>query len=60
MNNKSPETLSYITLCVYVCPYIYLLKFLMNHLFSCCFWNNDYSRGLAGHIAASHIRGAAS
>ena len=26
-----------ILLCVYVCPYIYLLKFLMNHLFSCCF-----------------------
>ena len=22
---------------MYVCPYIYLLYFLMNHLFSCCF-----------------------
>ena len=37
MNNTSPETLSYITLCTYVCPYIYLLKFLMNNLFTCCF-----------------------
>ena len=37
MNNRSPETLSYITFCIYVCPYIYLLKFLMNHLFSCSF-----------------------
>ena len=37
MNDTNRETLSYITLCIYVCPYIYLLKFLMNHLFSCCF-----------------------
>ena len=37
MNNTSPETLSYITLCTYVCQYIYLLEFLMNNLFSCCF-----------------------
>ena len=37
MNNTSRETLSYITLCMNVCPYIYLLKFLMNYLFSCCF-----------------------
>ena len=35
MNNTSPETLSYITLCIYVCPYIYLY---------------DYSRGIAGHM----------
>ena len=37
MNNTSPETMSYITLCAYVCQYIYLLEFLMNNLFSCCF-----------------------
>ena len=37
MNNTSRETLSYINLCMNVCPYIYLLKFSMNYLFSCCF-----------------------
>ena len=37
MNNTSPETLSYITLCTYVCQYIYLHEFLMNNLFSRCF-----------------------
>ena len=37
MNNTSPETLSYITLCAHVCPYIYLIKFLMNNLYPCCF-----------------------
>ena len=37
MNNTSRETLNSITLCIYMCPCIYLLKFLMNHLFSCCF-----------------------
>ena len=41
--------LSYITLCTYVCPYIYLFKFLMNNFFM-LFWNNDYSQGLAGHM----------
>ena len=51
MNNTSPETLSYITLCIYVCPYIYLLKFLMNQLFSCCFEITiTRSWGLAGHM----------
>ena len=55
----SPETLSYITLCIYVCPYIYLLKFLMNHLFSCCF-EITITPGASGPHAASHIRGAAS
>ena len=37
MNNTSRETLSYINLCMNVCPYIYLLKFSMNYLFLCCF-----------------------
>ena len=37
VKNTSPETLSYISLCTYVSPYIYLLKFLMNDWFSCCF-----------------------
>ena len=55
----SPETLSYITLCIYMCPYIYLLKFLMNHLFSCCF-EITITPGASGPHAASHIRGAAS
>ena len=32
-----PRDMSYITLCTYVCPYIYLLKFLLNNLFSSCF-----------------------
>ena len=49
MNNRSPESLSYITLCTHVCQYIYLLEFLMNNLFFMLFWNNDYSWGLAGH-----------
>ena len=47
MNNTSPKTLSYITLCIYVCPYIYLFQFLMNHLFSCCF---EITITLAGHM----------
>ena len=38
-----------ILLSVHVCQYIYLLEFLMNNLFFMLFWNNDYSRGLAGH-----------
>ena len=50
MNNMSPETLSKITLCTYVCPYIYLLKFLMNNLFSCCFQITITPGGLAGHM----------
>ena len=52
MNNTSRETLSYITFCIYVCPYIYLLKFLMNHLFSCCFEITITPGGLAGHMQA--------
>ena len=27
----------YITLCTHACQYIFLLEFLMNNLFSCCF-----------------------
>ena len=37
---------------VYICVsiYLYLLKSLMNRLFPCCFWNNNYSRELVGHM----------
>ena len=59
MNNTSPETLSYITLCTYVCPHIYLLKFLRNNFFSCCF-EITITPGGGGPHAASHIRAAAS
>ena len=50
---------SFITLCIYVCPYIYLFKFLMNHLFLCCF-EITITPGARGPHAASYIRGAAS
>ena len=57
MNNTSRETLSHISLCMNLCPYIYLLKFLMNYLFSCCFQiNNDSSRGLVDHMRHPHPR----
>ena len=56
MNNTSWETLSYITLCINVCPYIYLLKFLMNYLFSCCFKIMITPRGLVGHMRQPHPR----
>ena len=45
-----PRNVSYIALCIKVCPYIYLLKFLMNQLFSSYFQNNYYSPGLADHM----------
>ena len=54
MNNTSRETLSYITLCIYVCPYIYLLKFLMNHLFSCCFEITTTPGGYRAICGQSH------
>ena len=60
LNNTRPETQSSITLCIYVSPYIYLLKFLMNQLFSCCFEITITPGGASGSHAASHIRGAAS
>ena len=45
-----PRNADYITLCIYVCPYIYQLKFLMNHMFSCCFEITITPGGLAGHM----------
>ena len=54
MNNTSPETLSCITSCTYVCPYIYLLKFLMNNLFSCCFEIMITPGGLRATCGQSH------
>ena len=59
MNNTSRQTLSYITFCIYVCPYVYLLKFLLNHLFSYCF-EITITLGGSGPHATSHIHGAAS
>ena len=59
MNNTSRETLSYITLCMNVCPYIYRSTKILNELFVfMLFSNNDYSRGLAGHMrpATSAVR----
>ena len=51
MNNASRETLGYITLCIYVCPYVYLSTLILNESFVfVLFWNNDYSRRLAGHM----------
>ena len=54
MNNTSRETLSYNTLCMNVCPYIYLLKFLSNYLFSCCFEITITPPGASGpHVPAT-------
>ena len=54
MNHMSPETLSYITLCTHVCPYIYLLKFLLNNLFSWCFEITITPRGWRTTCGQSH------
>ena len=54
MNHTSPETLSYITLCTHVCPYIYLLKFLLNNLFSWCFEITITPRGWRTTCGQSH------
>ena len=60
MNNTSRETLSYITLCMNVCPYLFT-KILHELFVFMLFGKNDYSQGLADHMQlASHIRGAAS
>ena len=54
MNHTRPETLSYITLCTHVCPYIYLLKFLLNNLFSWCFEITITPRGWRTTCGQSH------
>ena len=54
MKYISPETLSYITLCTHVCPYIYLFNFLLNNLFSCCFEITITPRGWRTTCGQSH------
>ena len=49
-----PRNAELYTLCTYVCPYIYLLKFLMNKLFSCCFEITITPGGLRATCGQSH------